>query len=182
MSVSGSGSGSGNVGNNKRSRDFVNNLFTLSQLDEVDKMIKKRREDVVKNVEDQKKLKKMVKEIPNLANLMETCSLCMDPLLMDIGKESFGVISYSCECSVVRTIHMKCCVSSDRQIPKCAYCRTHVTLVAPSLVDGSATFKRICVVKKPLHAASESHSDTESEPDVDLTEDLEETFDEFLGI
>ena len=141
-------------------------------------MIKKRRASVLKRVEDQKKLKKMVKEIPNLADLMETCSLCMDPLLMDIGKESFGVISYSCECSVVRTVHMKCCVSSDKRIPECAYCRTFVTLVAPSLVDGSATFREICVMKKPLRAAS----DSESERDVDLTEDVEETFDEFLGV
>lgn len=192
-------------GSTKRSREFVNELMTLSEIDKVDKMIRARREYVLKKISDDKRLRRMVTDVPNLIELMESCSICTDPLLQDIGKESFGVISYTCQCSVVRTIHLKCCMSSASVSPNCAYCRTPITFVVPTLVENSPNFKKIRVGRKPINAEStrtppvpplqsdsgsepesEPESETESEPQsqVLLEESQgEETIDEsFLGL
>ena len=171
----------------KRSReiDFVNELMTLDDIDKVDKLIRARREFVQKQISDKKKLQKMVTTIPNLVELMDSCEICMNPLLENIGTASFGVISYTCECSVVRTIHLKCCMSTDSTYPKCAYCRTPITFVVPTLVENSPMFKKIRVRKTPIRSEPDSEYESESESQVLFFEESqdEETIDEtFLGL
>ena len=143
----------------RTSENFMNTLMTIEQIDEVDKMIKSRREFLTKQAEDHKKLRRMVHEVPKLADLMDNCPICMDPFLKDIGKETFGVISYSCCCSVVRTIHLRCCMSSDGEIPKCAYCRTPIVLVVPTLVGRQSMNKRIRVQRTSATVSSSSSRD-----------------------
>jgi len=118
-------------------------LLTLLEIEEIDKLIRARKRIFEKNRNDQKKLVQMTKNVPNLVDLAEPCTICTDPLLQDIGKVSFGVISYSCKCTVVRTIHTKCWLSQEGSVPKCAYCRTRVVLVVPTLVGGSSRVKTI---------------------------------------
>ena len=149
-----------NLNSTKRtSENFMNTLMTIEQIDEVDKLIKSRREFLTKQAEDHKKLRRMVHEVPKLADLMDNCPICMDPFLKDIGKETFGVISYSCCCSVVRTVHLRCCMSSDGEIPKCAYCRTPIVLVVPTLVGRQSMNKRIRVQRTSATVSSSSSRD-----------------------
>ena len=170
--------------NKRTSENFMNTLMTMEQIDEVDKMIKTRREFLTKQAADHKKLRRMVHEVPNLVDLMDNCSICMDPFLKDIGKETFGVISYSCCCSIVRTIHMKCCMSSDGEVPKCAYCRTPIILIVPTLVGRQTMNKRIRVQRTSAVMSSSSsrdddvpnlQSDTGSEDESDSEDLLEPT-------
>ena len=167
----------------RTSEEFMNTLMTMEQVDEVDKMIKTRREFLKKQAADHKKLRRMVHEVPKLADLMDNCSICMDPFLKDIGKDTFGVISYSCVCSVVRTIHLKCCMSSDMEVPKCAYCRTPIVLVVPTLVGRTSMNKRVRVQRTSIDVRSSSSStslpalqtDSGSESDSDSEDLLEPT-------
>ena len=117
------------------------NLLTLLEIEEIGTLIQENKNILEKKKNDHEKLLKMIKDIPNVVDIAEPCIICTNPL---IGKVSFGVISYSCACKVIRTIHTKCWLSQEGSVPKCVCCGTCVSLVVPTLVGSSITKKIFC--------------------------------------
>ena len=76
--------------------------------------------------------KQALGSISGLDVVLEECMICREVLLSGIGRVSFGVMSYSCGCSHVRTLHVNCVVSM-RSLD-CPVCREQIVLVAPSLM------------------------------------------------
>lgn len=71
-----------------------------------------------------------------LESVLEECIICSEPLLAGVGGPSFGLLSYSCACSQVRTLHVNCIVSMMNLA--CPHCSEDIVLIAPSLMTPTA--------------------------------------------
>ena len=76
--------------------------------------------------------KRALGSISGLDDLLEDCVICRELLLSGLGKPSFGVMSYSCRCSHVRTLHVNCVFSMSNL--NCPICGEQIVIVAPSLM------------------------------------------------
>lgn len=76
--------------------------------------------------------KQVLGSITGLDTVLEECVICSEVLLSGIGKASFGVMSYSCACSHVRTLHVNCVVSMSSL--NCPFCSQQIVVIAPSLM------------------------------------------------
>lgn len=162
----------------------IDELYTIEELDILREKIVATKKAKQKQEVHEKKIKRMAKSIPRLLDLMSNCAICTTPLLTDIGTTSFGVVSYACKCSIIRKIHFRCCVSTENVFPKCAFCRSDMVFIAPSLVNSSPATKRIKVSTKeswlldnPPGASSFSHC---TDDDVSEIDDAE--FDELMSM
>lgn len=82
--------------------------------------------------------------ISGLDTLLEDCVICRELLLSGLGKPSFGVMSYSCRCSHVRTFHVNCIFSMANL--NCPMCGEQIAVIAPSLM--AQTLVRSITVRK----------------------------------
>lgn len=79
--------------------------------------------------------KQVLRSISGLDTVLDECVICSEVLLSDIGTVSFGVMSYSCGCSLVRTLHVNCIFSMASL--NCPQCSEQIVLIAPSLMAQS---------------------------------------------
>ena len=82
--------------------------------------------------------------IAGLDTVLQECVTCSEVLLSGIGEASFGVMSYSCGCTQVRTLHVNCIVSMASL--KCPICGEEIVVIAPSLM--AQTLVRTITVRK----------------------------------
>lgn len=100
--------------------------------------------------------KQALGSISGLDTVLEECMICRELLLSGIGKASFGVMSYSCGCSHVRTLHVNCVVSMANL--NCPFCSERIVVIAPSLM--AQTLVRPIPVRKTQTASRERDTGT----------------------
>lgn len=103
------------------------------------------------------KSREMLASIPGLEKVLEDCVICHECLLKDVEQVSFGVMSYSCDCSsgsrAPRMMHVDCTVSMNELT--CPMCRSPIVIIAPSMPGGRQTRSRTFMVKRSTSVPDE---------------------------